>query len=144
LRFYIDTSALVKVVVEEPGSDIVAPIALGARPLFTCRIAYPEARAALAAAHRVGRLGPSDLTTARADLETAWQRIAIVEVTPALAGEAGDLAERHGLRGFDAMHLAAAVTVSDGKGAVVTWDARLWTAARAVGLSVLPREQPRA
>ena len=40
----------------------------------------------------------------RRDLATAWQ---VIEVTPSLANRARLLAEKHGLRGYDAMQLAA-------------------------------------
>jgi predicted nucleic acid-binding protein len=41
-----------------------------------------------------------------------WQELAIVEVDEALAASAADLAEREALRGYDAVHLAAALTVA--------------------------------
>jgi predicted nucleic acid-binding protein len=77
------------------------------------------------------------------DLEAAWLRLLVVEVSPDVARLGGELAENHALPGFDAVHLAAAMATDPGC-AFVTWDRGLWAAARAVGLSVLPREQPGA
>lgn len=56
----------------------------------------------------------------------------IIEVTASLGKTAGDLSELHALRGYDAMHLAAALLV--GADALVSADSDLLTAARAVGL----------
>jgi predicted nucleic acid-binding protein len=144
LRHYLDTSAIIKLVVQEQGSSVVAPIVHRSGPVFTSRIAYPEARAALAAIHRAHRLDDGAFWAARTDLEAVLRRMVVVEVTPAVARTAGDLSESHHLRGFDAVHLASAVTVAGGECALVTWDAHMWQAARTVGLAVLPREQPDA
>ena len=53
---YFDSSALVKLVIEEPGSDDAAALWDVADVLVSSRVAHPEVRAALAAAHRAGRL----------------------------------------------------------------------------------------
>jgi uncharacterized protein len=58
-----------------------------------------------------------------------------IEVTAALAQSAGDLAEVHGLRGYDAVHLAAAVLIA--ADVVVSADAELLRAAIASGLAVI-------
>ena len=56
----------------------------------------------------------------------------IIEVTASLAHTAGDLFEIHALRGYDAVHLAAALLI--GADALVSADSDLLTAAAAVGL----------
>jgi len=56
----------------------------------------------------------------------------IIEVTASLAHAAGDLSEIHALRGYDAVHLAAALLI--GADALVSADNDLLTAAAAVGL----------
>ena len=53
-----------------------------------------------------------------------------------LARTAGDLARSHGLRGYDAVHLAAAISAADADVAVATGDHDLADAARANGLAV--------
>jgi predicted nucleic acid-binding protein len=58
-----------------------------------------------------------------------------IEVTSALAQSAGDLAEVHGLRGYDAVHLAAAVLIA--ADVVVSADADLLAAATARGLATI-------
>jgi predicted nucleic acid-binding protein len=65
---YFDSSALVKLVVEEPGSGLVAQLWDGCDAALASRLAYPEVRAALAAAARDHELGDDDLRAT----EQAW------------------------------------------------------------------------
>jgi len=53
-----------------------------------------------------------------------------------LARSAGDLAQIHQLRGYDAAHLAAAMAALDSELVLVTGDSDLANAARAQGLPV--------
>lgn len=135
---YFDSSALVKLVVEEPGSDDVATLWDGADAVVTSRVAYPEVRAALAAAGRAHRLDAA----AHERVKRAWERyhaaLRLVELTPQLERVAGDLAEEHALSGFDAVHLASVVALSDAPVVVATWDVRLLGAAQAIGMATLP------
>ncbi len=55
-----------------------------------------------------------------------------------LAHTAGDLAEAHGLRGYDAVHLATAMSVDRTDLLLATWDGDLARAAIAAGCSVAP------
>ena len=135
---YFDASALVKLVVEEPGSSEAARLWDGADALFASRVAHPEVRAALAAARRARRL---DEAGARAATE-AWEELAPalrrVELTAEVEALAGDLADEHGLSGFDAVHLASALVVGAAAPVVLaTWDQRLARAAKEQGLATL-------
>jgi predicted nucleic acid-binding protein len=56
-----------------------------------------------------------------------------------LAVSAGEVAERHALRGYDAVHLATALSVDDADLVLVTWDQDLAHAALSAGRSVVPR-----
>lgn len=137
---YLDTSALVKLLLrEEEGADLVGSIRDATDVAVTSRIAYPEARAALAAATRAGRLGPREYGRSKRELTRAFGSLAVVELDPRLAQAAGDVAERFDLRAYDAVHLASALVVDDGTTVVVTWDRALATAASAAGLDVAPR-----
>jgi predicted nucleic acid-binding protein len=108
---YVDTSAFLKLVVDEEGSEVVGRLWDEATVVVAARILYVEARAVLAAATRAGRLVAGMPRRARANLEDLWGQLAVVEVTGALVGRAGDIAERRALRGFDAVHLTAALDV---------------------------------
>ena len=130
-----DTSALVKLVVEEKGSSAARDLWAAAEPPVCCRLAYVEARAALAAGRRSRRLTQPQLTTAKRALDAVWQQAAVVEVTEALALDAADIAERRVLRAHDAVHIAAARAV--GAAAFVTADEQQREAAVAERLVAL-------
>ena len=138
---YFDASALVKLVVDEPGSDEAALLWDGADAVITSRVAHAEVRAALAAAHRNGRLEEADHREAKAAWDTFRQALRLVEVTPQLEEDAGDLAELHALSGFDAIHLASALTLTGLPIIVTSWDRRLLRAARSAGLHTLPAQR---
>lgn len=143
MRYYLDTSALAKLLVAEDGTDVVFRVLESGGDLATGRIAYPEIRATLAAALRSSRIDEAAHAAARTTLDDlVWPELGVVEVTATLAQGAGDLAERHALRGFEAIHLAAALEVAGQDLVVVTWDRRLWDAARSEGIAVLPAERP--
>ncbi len=65
---YFDSRALVKLVVQEEGSDLAAELWDSCDAALASRLAYPEVRAALAAASRNHDLSDDDLDTA----EQAW------------------------------------------------------------------------
>lgn len=136
---YVDTSFLSKLYLIEEGSPEVRESVQGAERLVSSRIAYAEARVALARALRSGRIDDLVFRAARAEFERGWQSIFVVEVTDELAREAGDLGDRHAIRGFDAVHLASAVKFrTDARSEVsfMTADRRLRDAAVGEGFSV--------
>jgi hypothetical protein len=100
-------------------------------------LVYAEGRAALALAHRLGRI-TRGYRVAVGSFRDVYSALEAVGVSEEVVLRAGDLAERHELRGFDAVHLASALeTLSDGT-PLVTWDEDLSRAARAEGLAVIP------
>jgi len=104
------------------------------------RLAYPEVRAALAAAGRDHRLSPPDQAHAEAAWETYWAATRAVELTERVSASAGQLAAQHALRGADAVHLASLLAVSADQCLFAVWDQRLRTAARAVGARLAPED----
>lgn len=137
---YFDASALLKLLVDEVGSDDAALLWDGADAVITSRISTPEVRAAVATGRRIGRL---DDREHRRSL-TAWARIRrglrFVELTSELESRAGDLADVHPLSECDAIHLAGALTIAAETSLVLaTWDGRLLTAGQSAGLVTLPR-----
>jgi predicted nucleic acid-binding protein len=133
---YFDTSAVVPLIINEPASELCIRLWNDSSRAVSVRLLYPEARAALAKAHRTGRITPIQHARAVADLDSIIAEVDHVEVTADLALVAGNLAQSHGLRGYDAVHLAAANAVADGDLVLVTGDADLAAAAHALGLSV--------
>jgi predicted nucleic acid-binding protein len=135
---YFDASALVKLVVDEPGSEIAAALWDGCDAAFSSRLAYPEVCAALSASGRRGDLTPSEVRTAMADWEEFWTSVRPVELSEVVERSAGLLAERHHLRGADAVHLASAVALGAPDVTVAVWDRRLHAGALAEGFAVAP------
>ncbi len=135
MNAYFDTSAVIPLLVEEPTSPAVAELWAAATRLVTVRLLYPEARAALARARRDGRLGGRQHRAAVAGLGQLDEQFDHVELTAELAARAGDLAEAEALRGYDAVHLAAAELAADDELVMVTGDAALRSAARRLGIA---------
>ncbi len=135
---YFDSSAFVKLVVEEQGSALAAEIWDGADAVLSGRLAYPEVRAALAAAGRTHDLDEDGLEAAEAAWEQYWAATRPVELTAAVEQVAGLLAGTHSLGGAAAVHLASALAIGDADLVVAVWDRRLHDGALAAGLAVAP------
>jgi predicted nucleic acid-binding protein len=135
---YFDSSALVKIVVDEAGSDIAAALWNGCDTALSSRLAYPEVCAALAAAGRNHDLSESDASTAAVEWATFWASMRPVELSADVEQKAGQLASRHHLRGADAVHLASALALGSTNLTVAVWDKRLHAGAVAAGLAVAP------
>jgi predicted nucleic acid-binding protein len=143
LRGYLDSSAVVKLIVDEPGSDALW-LAVGAVTVATCRITFAEVRAAIARRERETPAAASLWKAARDQLPLLWPSMQVLDVTQALVERAGELADVFGLRGYDAVQLAAADGMFRTVGAPMTFhgfDRRLNRAARVLGL-MLPAEAP--
>jgi uncharacterized protein len=136
---YFDSSAFVKLVVEEAGSDLAAELWDGCDAAISSRLAYPEVRAALAAAARNHVLDDGELDTAERAWEEFWAATRPVELNSVVEREAGELARRHALHGADAVHLASALVIGDADLVVAVWDQRLHAGVRAARLRVTPR-----
>ena len=103
---------------------------------ISVRLLYPEARAALAKAARMGRITGCQLAAGVGELETIITEVDHIEMTAELAHAAGVLAQAHGLRGYDAVHLAAALAASDAEFVLATGDTDLASAAQSLGISI--------
>ena len=136
---YLDTSALVKLYIEEPGSERVREALNEAPIVSTSRVAYVEARAGIARKRREGDLSERDHARVVDGLVRDWGNYFIVEVSESVAKLGGELVERHPLRGFDAIHLASALLIRNRADLDVlfsSFDDRLNEAARAEGLKI--------
>ncbi len=138
---YLDTSAWVKLYVRESGSKELRASAVKAETLATSVVAYPEARAAFARLKMQGLTTEAKHQQRLAQLNTDWENLLRIELTPAVVRTAGDLAEVHGLRGFDSIHLAGALWLREKAGTPLhfaVFDQRLRAAAERAGLVVVP------
>lgn len=135
---YFDSSALVKLVLDEIGSDIATTLWNACDVALSSRLAYPEVCAALAAAGRTHDVTESEASAALGEWEQFWASMRAVELSADVERAAGVLAVAHELRGADAVHLASALVLGPADVTVAVWDKRLHAAATAVGLAVAP------
>lgn len=140
---YLDTSALVKRFVAEPGSPVVRGILAATEPVVTATIAYAEVHAAFWRRQRAGDLSRTQHALASRQFEREWHAYLRVELRDEILRLAHDLIRRHPLRGFDAIHLASAVSLARTLGEETTFvaaDRALLRAARAERLAGLNPE----
>lgn len=133
---YFDTSAIVPLLIAETGTDAAGRLWDDAERVVTTRLAWVEARAALASAARLGRVSAPQLKASKRELGHLLIQVDLVEVDDDLVSRAGDLAESLALRAYDAVHLAAAQRVLDDDLVVVAGDRALVAAAEATGMTI--------
>ena len=139
MNVYADTSALAKLLLEEPGSERMREVHQAADSISSASIAYVELRAVLAAAQRDGRIPPAQRTVVRAELEALWLRIGEVAIDRVLLLAAADFAESQALRGYDAVHLAGLTRLAVSADiAFACWDKDLRAAAQRLGYALIP------
>ena len=129
---YVDSSALVKRYIHEPESERSQRLLDADPDWLTAAITEVEVRRVLAI-----RLDGSSLTQARADFLRDWERTTIVALDPTTLGQAAALAEATQVRSLDAIHLAALTRAGSRSTRLVTFDARMAAAARALGWAVV-------
>lgn len=121
---YLDSSAFVKLVVEEAESAALRAYLAnhGARRVSSALLRAESLRA-------VRHLGPDALATVREGL----RRVDLIGIDDRILDAAGTL-EPQVLRTLDAIHLATAIAVGDDLEAIVTYDERMLDAASLLGL----------
>jgi uncharacterized protein len=80
------------------------------------------------------------LRAAGRTIDALCHELEVIGVDEALARAAGELAERRGLRGYDAVHLASATAIDHPELVVATWDRDLAAAVVALDQRVVPAE----
>ena len=133
---YFDTSAVIPLLIEEPGSQRASRLWDAAERVVSVRLIYAEARAALAQAVRVGRIEGHEVPGLVVELDDLYRQLDRADVDDALVQRAGDLAQEHALRGYDAVHLAAAERLAGPEVVLVAGDGAFRAAAAAIGLAV--------
>ena len=131
---YVDTSSLLKLLIDEDGSERAELIWDTAHVLAGSALIVVEASAALAAAEQDARPTAAQHRNAKGELAPLLDELSIVEVTEQLIADAADLAEQEAPRGYDAVHLASALMI--GAELVTSADAALCDAAARRGLHV--------
>jgi predicted nucleic acid-binding protein len=121
---YLDSSAFVKLVVDETESVLVRTFLANrdARRVSSALLRTESLRA-------VRHLGPDALATVREGL----RRVDLIGIDDRILDAAGTL-EPQVLRTLDAIHLATAMAIGDDLEVIVTYDERMVDAARLLGL----------
>lgn len=124
-RWYVDTSAALKLVLREAETEALASLIDAETPeLVACWLLDTEMRRA---AHRIASLSQAAVSDFLGNID-------LYDVTASLFREAGVLPGAD-LRSLDALHLAVAVRL--GVDHVLTYDRWMADAARGLGLDVL-------
>jgi uncharacterized protein len=134
---YLDTSALVPLLIEEPSSVLCRRIWDSADVVACSRLGFVEAAAALAQATRLDRITDAQRAAAMELLDRAWAEVDVLSVEESLIREAAALTVSFSLRGYDAVHCAAALRLADLGVTAVSGDQKLLAAWRGRGLAVV-------
>ncbi len=130
MAYYIDTSALTKLVVADAETvGLRAWFAERDRDPVSCDLARTELMRA------VRRVAPDRVVRAKEVLDS----VALITLTTEILEAAGRL-DPTILRTLDAIHLAAALDIGDQLDGIVTYDDRLAEAALANGVAVVSPE----
>jgi uncharacterized protein len=137
LILFCDTSALVKLYVDEDGSDQMSQQAAASDAVAVSRMAWVETISAMARRAREEPFNAAALAMARDAFVSDWPRYLIVDVTQPLVELAADYADTFALRAYDSVQLASAHTLGRELPSEVKFacfDNRLVKAARLLGL----------
>jgi hypothetical protein len=108
---YCDTSSLIKLYADEPGSEAVRTLLSEAGQITTSSVAYVEMRAALARLRRERRMTSTVFARVKHEFDADWEAMVVVRADADIVRAAANLAERHHLRALDAIHLASFVEI---------------------------------
>jgi predicted nucleic acid-binding protein len=107
----------------------------------TTAIAHVEATSALARMKKGKRLTAGQLRKGLDDLERLWRGLYVHAVSDALLAQAAESAEAHGLRAYDAVHLAGALSFREGEDLeIACWDKELRDAASQHSFTLIPTQ----
>ena len=131
---YLDTSAVLRAILESGTSpDLEARIA-GAPALITSRLSLVESSRALHRLRQIGEMSETKLADAERELNAVWARCELWELTAPVCERARQVAPTRSLRTLDALHLATFALAREriGNLELVTDDQRLRSALEAV------------
>lgn len=143
--YFFDSSEIVKRYVAESGTAWVSSLTdvEAGNKIYVCRLTFVEVISAIIRRARASELSPTEAIKAIADLRYDFsQEYSSIEMSPTLVESAGELAEQHALRAYDAVQLAAAAEINSEVNSVssaitlISADTALNAAAIAEGLAV--------
>jgi uncharacterized protein len=130
----------------ERGSRETIALTAESEMTATSIVSRAEVAAALAKAVRTGLVTGNIARSAQRSFAGDWPDLVRVPVTNALVERAETLAWDHGLRGYDAVQLASALTWQESIGAEIllaTFDQQLWDTAPKTGVKAWPEKLSR-
>jgi hypothetical protein len=139
---YLDTSAFVPLIVQEPGSASCRRIWNDADVVISSRLLYVETTAALAQARRMKRLTLRTHRASNALLERLWPELDVIEVDETMMRRAAALADEFGLRGYDAVHCASIEQLDDADVVGAAGDRQILQAWSALGIATFDSNRP--
>jgi predicted nucleic acid-binding protein len=131
---YLDTSAVLRAILESGTSPELEAQIAGAPALITSRLSLVESSRALHRLRQLGQMSESKLSDAERELNAVWARCELWELTASVCERARQVAPAKSLRTLDALHLATFVVARERIGdlQLVTADQRLRSALEAV------------
>jgi predicted nucleic acid-binding protein len=131
---YLDTSAVLRFVLESGTSPEVEELITAAPALITSRLSLVESSRALHRLQQLGQLNEAKLADAQREINAVWTRCELWELTPSVCDRARQVAPGKPLRTLDALHLATFVLARERIEGLelVTVDERLQAAREAV------------
>ena len=134
MNVFLDSSALAKRYLEEPGSDHLEEIVSSASSLGISRICVAEVISAFCRLRREGKMSPSQYLSAKRTFLADVEDCSVTDVTDQVMARAIELLERWPLRLSDALQVASAAEWA--AELFVSADTRQCTAARGYRLHV--------
>ena len=108
---YFDSSSIVKWFFDEPFMELARDIKDKAGSIFTSLISFPEVLSAFNRAWKDGRCLKPEMEIVRDEFMRIWPDFRWIKIDERLIGRTENLIFRHNLRGFDALHMASAISL---------------------------------
>ena len=141
MNLYIDTSALMKLFIQETYSDEIRRLVKDADLVATGLITRAETAAGINRLTRMNLVKQEECEEALSNFRNEWGDYHRILITEQIVIRADFLTGQYSLRGYDAVHLACALTWSELLGAPITmatFDKELHEAAKKSGIEVFP------
>lgn len=140
---YLDASVIVKRYIEAAGSEETAVLLSEADAIGTNLISRAEVAAGIMRTSRLGIIAADEALRALNKFRSEWEKYIRLPVNEASVLRAEDLVRAYDLRGYDAVHLSAAIMWQEAMGDPITmasFDKKLWQSSREFGLDVWPED----
>lgn len=132
---YLDTSAFIPLLIEEESSGRFSELWERSERIASTRLLFVESAATLERARRGGRIEQASVDAATGVLHELWLELETIELDEVLMRDASAVAQMTGLRGYDAVHCAAALQLLDEDVVAASGDRKLLQVWSGLGLA---------